>query len=43
MELAWSAEDLQFRDEVRAFLDAKLTPECLRRSRGEHGLASDPA
>jgi alkylation response protein AidB-like acyl-CoA dehydrogenase len=27
MELTWSAEDARFRDEVRAFLDAELTPE----------------
>jgi alkylation response protein AidB-like acyl-CoA dehydrogenase len=27
MDLSWSAEDLAFRDEVRTFLEAKLTPE----------------
>jgi len=27
MDLEWSATDLAFRDEVRAFLDARLTPE----------------
>jgi alkylation response protein AidB-like acyl-CoA dehydrogenase len=27
MDLTWSAQDLAFRDEVRAFLDEKLTPE----------------
>ena len=27
MDLAWSEQDAAFRDEVRAFLDAKLTPE----------------
>jgi alkylation response protein AidB-like acyl-CoA dehydrogenase len=27
MKLTWSAEDTAFRDEVRAFLDAELTPE----------------
>ena len=27
MDLAWSDEDAAFRDEVRAFLDARLTPE----------------
>ena len=27
MDLQWSAADLTFRDEVRAFLDEKLTPE----------------
>ena len=33
MDLAWSAKDLEFRDEVRAFLDAKLTPELRRAGR----------
>ena len=33
MEMAWSADDLQFRDEVRAFLDANLTPELRRAGR----------
>lgn len=27
MKIDWSVEELQFRDEVRAFLDAELTPE----------------
>ena len=27
MDLSWSAADLAFRDEVRAFLDAELTPD----------------
>jgi alkylation response protein AidB-like acyl-CoA dehydrogenase len=27
MHLSWSDADRQFRDEVRAFLDAELTPE----------------
>ncbi|MCB1265201.1 MAG: acyl-CoA dehydrogenase family protein [Mycobacterium sp.] len=27
MDLMWSAQDLAFRDEVRAFLDEKLTPD----------------
>ena len=27
MDLAWSATDSAFRDEVRAFLQEKLTPE----------------
>jgi len=31
MELTWSAQDLAFRDEVRAFLDEKLTPNCAGR------------
>ncbi|HEU0192007.1 MAG TPA: acyl-CoA dehydrogenase family protein [Mycobacterium sp.] len=30
MNLDWSPEDLRFRDEVRAFLDEKLTPELRR-------------
>ncbi|WP_330233523.1 acyl-CoA dehydrogenase family protein [Nocardia sp. NBC_00508] len=33
MEYDWSAEDLAFRDEVRAFLAAKLTPELRRAGR----------
>ncbi len=33
MDLEWSATDLAFRDEVRTFLDAKLTPELRRAGR----------
>ncbi|MFM9034572.1 MAG: acyl-CoA dehydrogenase family protein [Mycobacterium sp.] len=33
MDLAWSAADLEFRDEVRAFLDDRLTPELRRAGR----------
>lgn len=33
MDLQWSAADLAFRDEVRAFLDEKLTPELRRAGR----------
>ena len=33
MDLAWSAKDLEFRDEVRAFLEANLTPELRRAGR----------
>src|SRR5947199_328032 len=33
MNLDWSPEDLQFRDEVRAFLDEKLTPDLRRAGR----------
>ncbi|GJF16806.1 acyl-CoA dehydrogenase [Mycolicibacterium cyprinidarum] len=33
MDLQWSATDLAFRDEVRAFLDEKLTPELRRAGR----------
>ncbi|WP_167104278.1 acyl-CoA dehydrogenase family protein [Mycobacterium sp. DL592] len=33
MDLSWSAEDLRFRDEVRAFLDEKLTPDLRQAGR----------
>ncbi|MBA4857903.1 acyl-CoA dehydrogenase family protein [Nocardia farcinica] len=33
MDFNWSAADLAFRDEVRAFLDEKLTPEIRRAGR----------
>jgi alkylation response protein AidB-like acyl-CoA dehydrogenase len=33
MDLTWSAADMAFRDEVRAFLDEKLTPELRRAGR----------
>ncbi|CAN5685821.1 acyl-CoA dehydrogenase family protein [soil metagenome] len=33
MHVTWSPSDLAFRDEVRAFLDAELTPEMRRISR----------
>jgi alkylation response protein AidB-like acyl-CoA dehydrogenase len=33
MDLAWSATDLAFRDEVRGFLQEKLTPELRRAGR----------
>lgn len=33
MELKWSAADTAFRDEVRSFLDQKLTPELRRAGR----------
>ena len=33
MHVTWSPEDLAFRDEVRAFLDAELTPEMRRETR----------
>ncbi|NIJ40543.1 alkylation response protein AidB-like acyl-CoA dehydrogenase [Parvibaculum indicum] len=33
MELAYAKEDAQFRDEVRSFLDDKLTPELRRRGK----------
>jgi alkylation response protein AidB-like acyl-CoA dehydrogenase len=34
MELTWSAEDLRFQDEVRAFLDAELTDDLRKVGRG---------
>ena len=33
MQMQWTPADLAFRDEVRAFLDAELTPEMRRESR----------
>jgi alkylation response protein AidB-like acyl-CoA dehydrogenase len=33
MDLSWSAKDLQFRDEVRAFLEEKLTPDLRQAGR----------
>jgi alkylation response protein AidB-like acyl-CoA dehydrogenase len=33
MRVDWSADELAFRDEVRAFLDAELTPEMRRTAR----------
>ncbi|MCV7176358.1 acyl-CoA dehydrogenase family protein [Mycolicibacterium sphagni] len=33
MDLSWSAKDLEFRDEVRAFLDEKLTPDLRQAGR----------
>jgi alkylation response protein AidB-like acyl-CoA dehydrogenase len=33
MDLQWSASDIAFRDEVRGFLDEKLTPELRRAGR----------
>ena len=33
MDLAWSAKDLEFRDEVRAFLDEKLTADIRQAGR----------
>jgi alkylation response protein AidB-like acyl-CoA dehydrogenase len=33
MDLKWSADDLAFRDEIRSFLDQKLTPELQRAGR----------
>lgn len=33
MDLTWSAKDLEFRDEVRAFLDEKLTDDLRQAGR----------
>ena len=33
MDLTWSPEDLEFRDEVRAFLDENLTEDLRRAGR----------
>ncbi|MBM7458626.1 alkylation response protein AidB-like acyl-CoA dehydrogenase [Rhodococcus coprophilus] len=41
MELAWSDADAAFRDEVRAFLDEKLTPELRRAGRLATSVYSD--
>ncbi len=41
MDLAWSAADIAFRDEVRAFLDDKLTPDLRRAGRLMTSVYSD--
>jgi alkylation response protein AidB-like acyl-CoA dehydrogenase len=41
MDLEWSANDLAFRDEVRGFLDEKLTPELRRAGRRMTSVYSD--
>ncbi|BBY29084.1 acyl-CoA dehydrogenase family protein [Mycolicibacterium sediminis] len=41
MDLSWSPADLEFRDEVRAFLDEKLTPELRRAGRLMTSVYSD--
>ena len=41
MDLDWSAADLAFRDEVRAFLSEKLTPELRRTGRLMTSVYSD--
>ena len=35
MDLTWSSADVAFRDEVREFLDDKLTPELRRAGRSD--------
>ena len=42
MELTWSAEDARFRDEVRAFLDANLTPELRAIGKGLTSVYGPP-
>jgi len=41
MDLDWSDADRAFQDEVRAFLDAELTPELRRRGRGMTSVYAD--
>jgi alkylation response protein AidB-like acyl-CoA dehydrogenase len=41
MDVDWSAADAEFRDEVRAFLDEKLTPELRRAGRLMTSVYSD--
>ena len=41
MDLAWSDEDIEFRDEVRAFLQAELTPELRQAGRLMTSVYSD--
>jgi len=42
MQLAWSADDLAFRDEVRAFLAAELTPELKLATAGMTSVYAPP-
>ena len=41
MDLEWSRKELEFRDEVRSFLDEKLTPELRRAGRLMTSVYSD--
>jgi alkylation response protein AidB-like acyl-CoA dehydrogenase len=41
MDLEWSRKDLEFRDEVRSFLDEKLTPELRQAGRLMTSVYSD--
>jgi alkylation response protein AidB-like acyl-CoA dehydrogenase len=41
MDLLWSAADLAFRDEVRSFLEERLTPELRRSGRSMTSVYSD--
>lgn len=42
MQLAWSADDLAFRDEVRAFLAAELTPDLRAAAAGMTSVYAPP-
>jgi len=42
MDLALSPDDIRFRDEVRAFLEANLTPDTRRAENLTTGFTSDP-
>jgi alkylation response protein AidB-like acyl-CoA dehydrogenase len=41
MDLAWSDADLRFRDEVRAFLDAELTPDLRKAGKSLTSVYAD--
>jgi len=41
MDLDWSDADRAFQDEVRAFLDAELTPDLRRRGKGMTSVYAD--
>jgi alkylation response protein AidB-like acyl-CoA dehydrogenase len=43
MQIALSPDDLAFRDEVRAFLDEKLTPDLREQTRRQAGVFAEPA
>jgi len=42
MQLAWSHDDLKFRDEVRAFLDSELTPDLKAAAAGMTSVYAPP-
>src|SRR6476660_7067891 len=42
MELSWSDEDIRFREEVRGFLQDRLTPELQRAGRAMTSVYSEP-
>ena len=41
MDIAFSADDLAFRDEVRAFLDEAFTPELREAARRQSGVFAE--